>query len=111
MIFFSRFKLTAIDNYGNETIDVLDNYFQIGIVDSYESNYSRARAMSRSFIYYNDNWAERIRLFDKMMSITKEEIIDFVKNQRDITDEQSISIIKNNALEIIKRCLGVDFRI
>ena len=51
--------------------------------------------MSRSFIYYNDNWAERIRLFDKMMSITKEEIIDFVKK------------INNNYVAVYKK-VGAD---
>ena len=60
-------------------IEAIINDYKINLMKSYESNYSRARAMSRSFIYYNNNWAERIRLFDKMMNITKEEIIDFVK--------------------------------
>ena len=60
-------------------IEAVINDYKINMIKSYESNYSRARAMSRAFVYYDDNWAERIRLFDKMMSITKKDIIDFVK--------------------------------
>lgn len=48
----------------------------------------------------------RSKFIEPITGPTFDAFIDFVKNQRDITDEQSISIIKNNALEIIKRCLG-----
>ena len=66
-------------------IEAVINDYKINMIKSYESNYSRARAMSRAFIYYDNNWAERIRLFDKMMSITKKDIIDFVDQYSEVS--------------------------
>ena len=37
---FARFKLSAIDSYGNQSIDIADNYFQIGIIDTFYSDFT-----------------------------------------------------------------------
>tara|TARA_B110000467_G_C18334684_1_gene496435 strand:- start:102 stop:2561 length:2460 start_codon:yes stop_codon:yes gene_type:complete len=37
---FARFKLSAIDSYGNQSIDIADNYIQVGTIEIYESDYS-----------------------------------------------------------------------
>ena len=37
---FARFKLSAIDSYGNQSIDIADNYIQIGTVATFDANYA-----------------------------------------------------------------------
>ena len=45
---------------------------------------------------------------EPIMGQTYDAFEEFVKNERGITDKNSLDIIRKNALEIIKRCLFKD---
>ncbi len=59
----------------------------------------------------NEIYPARSNFSEPIIGSTFDAFIDFIKNERKITNDESISIIKNNALEIVKRCLSDDSKI
>lgn len=51
---FARFKLIAIDSYGNETIDINDNYIQIGEIENFDYSFTFLPASYDTVLIEND---------------------------------------------------------
>jgi len=103
-LLINQINLIKKGEFENWLIQAVVNDYKTKTMKSLESNFSRARSMSQSFVYYDNDWSKKIQIFDKMEKITKSQVIEFVnkyyKNNYVVTykrigkDENISKIIK-----------------